>query len=318
MTSPLSLPVQTPTSPIANPIPRILLLGLRRSGKSSIHKVVFQKMSPNETLFLESTSKVAKFHVDGVVSFDLYDVPGQIQDAPTDVYREHCAVVFVIDAQDEYVEALNRLLHTISTVHSANPNVGFEVFIHKVDGLSDDHKIETQREIHQRITDDLMDLGLDHGVALSFYQTSIYDHSVFEAFSKVIQKLIPELPTLENLLNILCSSSGIDKAFLFDVNSKIYIATDSSPVDMPTYELCSDMIDVVMDIGSIYDASEAVGENSSDIRLGNGTVLTMRLMPRHLALVCLMREECMDSRGLIDVNFGVFEKAMDEIFSEEL
>ena len=40
--------------------PRIVLMGLRRSGKSSIQKVVFHKLSPNETLFLESTSKVVK------------------------------------------------------------------------------------------------------------------------------------------------------------------------------------------------------------------------------------------------------------------
>ncbi|KAK2556389.1 Ras-related GTP-binding protein C [Acropora cervicornis] len=44
--------------------PRILLLGLRRSGKSSIQKVVFHKMSPNETLFLESTNKIVK---DGIL-----------------------------------------------------------------------------------------------------------------------------------------------------------------------------------------------------------------------------------------------------------
>lgn len=41
----------------------------------------------------------------------------------------------------------------------------------------------------------------------SFYLTSIYDHSIFEAFSKVVQKLIPQLPTLENLLNIFISVS---------------------------------------------------------------------------------------------------------------
>ena len=39
----------------------------------------------------------------------------------------------------------------------------------------------------------------------SFYLTSIYDHSIFEAFSKVVQKLIPQLSTLENLLNIFIS-----------------------------------------------------------------------------------------------------------------
>lgn len=44
--------------------------------------------------------------------------------------------------------------------------------------------------------------------SFSFYLTSIYDHSIFEAFSKVVQKLIPQLPTLENLLNIFISVSG--------------------------------------------------------------------------------------------------------------
>lgn len=36
--------------------------------------------------------------------------------------------------------------------------------------------------------------------------------------------------------------------------SKIYIATDSNPVDMQSYELCSDMIDVVIDVSCIYGA----------------------------------------------------------------
>ena len=40
--------------------PRILIMGLRRSGKSSIQKVVFHKLSPNETLLLESTNKIVK------------------------------------------------------------------------------------------------------------------------------------------------------------------------------------------------------------------------------------------------------------------
>ena len=77
-------------------------------------------------------------------------------------------------------------------------------------------------------------------------------NDLLQAFSRVVQKLIPQLPTLENLLNILISNSGIEKAFLFDMVSKIYIATDSSPVDMQSYELCCDMIDVVIDVSCIY------------------------------------------------------------------
>ncbi|CAB1429117.1 unnamed protein product [Pleuronectes platessa] len=284
--------------------PRILLMGLRRSGKSSIQKVVFHKMSPNETLFLESTNKIYKDDISSssFVNFQIWDFPGQVDffDPTFDyemIFRGTGALIFVIDAQDDYVEALGRLHLTVSRAYRVNPEINFEVFIHKVDGLSDDHKIETQRDIHQRANDDLADASLEK-LHLSFYLTSIYDHSIFEAFSKVVQKLIPQLPTLENLLNIFISNSGIEKAFLFDVVSKIYIATDSSPVDMQSYELCCDMIDVVIDVSCIYGLRED----------GSGKVT------KFLALVCILREESFERKGLIDYNFHCFRKAIHEVF----
>ena len=42
---------------------------------------------------------------------------------------------------------------------------------------------EAQRDIHQKATDDLADAGLE-GIHLSFYLTSIYDHSIFEVRHK--------------------------------------------------------------------------------------------------------------------------------------
>ncbi len=38
-----------------------------------------------------------------------------------------------------------------------------------------------------------------------FHLTTIYDHSIFEAFSKVVQKLIPYRDAYEDLLNIFLS-----------------------------------------------------------------------------------------------------------------
>lgn len=66
-----------------------------------------------------------------------------------------------VTPQDDYVEALGRLHLTVSRAYRVNPEINFEVFIHKVDGLSDDHKIETQRDIHQRANDDLADASLE-------------------------------------------------------------------------------------------------------------------------------------------------------------
>nr|CAG4645617.1 EOG090X08AZ [Lynceus sp. MCZ IZ 141354] len=229
------------------------------------------------------------------------------------------ALVFVIDAQDDYMDAIAKLHQTVTKACKVNPNIRFEVFIHKVDGLSDDHKIEAQRDIHQRANDDLSDAGFDT-VNLSFHLTSIYDHSIFEAFSKVVQKLIPQLPTLENLLNIFVSNSGIEKAFLFDVVSKIYIATDSSPVDMQSYELCCDMLDVVVDISCIYGLKEDGegpafdSQSLSTIKLNNSTILYLREVNKCLALVCILREDHFTKQGLIDYNFVCFRQAIQDVF----
>ena len=114
-------------------------------------------MSPTETLFLESTSKIVKEDVtnSSFVQFSVWDFPGQIDIFdPTfnaDAIFGGCgALVFVIDAQDDYLDALAKLNMTVSRAHRANPDIKCEVFIHKVDGLSDDTKMETQRDVHQK------------------------------------------------------------------------------------------------------------------------------------------------------------------------
>jgi len=305
--------------------PRILLMGLRRSGKSSIQKVVFHKMSPNETPYLESTNKIIKSNVSNssFVQFQVWDFPGQMDyfdgtfDAES-IFGGAGALIFVLDAQADYTEALNKLLVTVTKARKVNPAMTFEVFIHKADGLTDELKIDTQRDVQHQATDLQQSEG-GEDIHLSFYLTSIYDHSIFEAFSKVIQKLITQLPTLENLLDILISNCRMEKAFLIDVVSKIYVATDSSPVDMQTYELCSNMIDVVVDVSSIYglrddDTIAYDKESQSIIKLNNGIVLYLREVNRYLALVCILREDHFDKHGLIDYNFQCFKNAMSEVF----
>jgi len=92
---------------------------------------------------------------------------------------------------------------------------------------------------------------------------------------------------------------------------KIYIATDSSPVDMQSYELCCDMIDVVIDVSYIYGLSSVDDVNpafdkysQASIRLNNGTVLHLREVDRFLALVCILRDDAMDKQGDISFSFA--------------
>lgn len=235
---------------------RILFTGPRRSGKSSIERVVFHKMSPHETLFLESTHNVDIQLIanNNFVRFQTWDFGGDLSlqsdisylgkpiTAET-VFKNCSSLIYVIDAQEEdYEDALPKLVESISVAHRVNPHIHFEVFLHKVDGdfMSEETKTERQQGIQRYVSTELSETNGD--VLVSYYLTSIYDHSALEAFSKVVQKLVPQLPTLNNLLDILIASSNIDKSYLVDVVTKLYIATDSNPVDVETYELCSGII----------------------------------------------------------------------------
>lgn len=259
-------------------LPRILLMGPRRGGKTSIQRVVFNKMSPHETLFrLEATQQLERSIVDHtpLCRFTVWDFPGDYygdDDESNSVFvcdkTVATSLIFVVDAQDEpYDHVLQSFTNAVTRALELNPNIVIEVFINKVDGelfLSDESKYDCRRDIMTQVTDELTDAGVSpDSIHIRYHLTSIYDHSIYEALSRVVQRLIPQLPTLENLLNVLVSTCSMEKAYLFDVVSKLYISTDPGPVDMQSVELCSDMIDVVLDVSGIY------GLGPSQIELGD-------------------------------------------------
>ncbi|KAH1498301.1 hypothetical protein LV164_006209 [Aspergillus fumigatus] len=308
--------------------PRLLLMGLRRSGKSSIASVVFHKMPPNETLFLESTTRIQKDSIHSFMDFQVWDFPGQLEYLEPSfdleaIFGSLGALVWVIDAQDDYLGSVARLNRTILTVQQYYPNINIEVFIHKVDGLSDEYRTDTFQDIVQRISDELSDAGYENA-PVHYYLTSIYDYSVFEAFSKVIQKLIPNLSTLENLINTLANNCGFEKTYLFDVLSKIYIASDTRPVDMSCYEMCSDYIDVIVDVSELYSwdhpdrkpKGDQIQEAESHVVLHDETMIHLMEMNKYLCLVSVIRNpEAKEKKGLIDMNCRTFQEALNDVFS---
>lgn len=256
-----------------------------------MQRVVFQKMSPHETLFrLEATQQLESAVVDHtpLCRFTVWDFPGDYYGGDDDELNTFyegggapTSLIFVVDAQDEpYDHVLQSFTNAVTRALELNPNIVIEVFINKVDGelfLSDESKYDCRRDIMTQVTDELTDAGVSpDNIHIRYHLTSIYDHSIYEALSRVVQRLIPQLPTLENLLNVLVSTCSMEKAYLFDVVSKLYISTDPGPVDMQSVELCSDMIDVVLDVSGIYGLGPPQhevdgGETSTSIEKASST-----------------------------------------------
>ena len=49
---------------------------------------------------------------------------------------------------------------TFTAAYKINPQLKFEVFIHKMDGIPEDQKIDLQRDIHQRASEELAEAGM--------------------------------------------------------------------------------------------------------------------------------------------------------------
>lgn len=293
-------------------------------------------MQPLDTLYLESTSNPTMEHFSTLIDLAVMELPGQLNYFEPNydserLFKSVGALVYVIDSQDEYMNALTNFAIIVEYAYKVNPSINIEVLIHKVDGLSEDFKVDTQRDIMQRTGEELLELGLD-GVQVSFYLTSIFDHSIYEAFSRIVQKLIPELPFLENMLDNLVQHSKIEKCFLFDINSKIYVSTDSSPVDIVTYETCAEFVDVTIDLHDLYKvqstADNDVNNNNNDAgkpnevksvsALNNGIVIYLRQMIRGLALVALIRPDDTDIEScltVVDYNVDIFKKGLEEVWA---
>ncbi|KAK6057647.1 Gtr1/RagA G protein region [Cooperia oncophora] len=327
--------------------PTVVLMGQKRSGKTSIRKVVFQKMSPNETLFVESTARVTKDVIaSSFINFETLEFPGQMDPFdssldPVATFKRCGALLFIVDAQDEYGDSLKKMSENFTQAFRINPNIKFEVFIHKADGLTEESRVDAQYDIYHRadglteesrvdaqydiyhrVKCELAEQGLED-FNVTFHLTSIYDHSIFEAFSKVVQNLVKRLPTLERLLDIFNQGSNVEKSFLFDVASKIYIATDTTPVEMAAYEHVCDMDwDVISTYLVICGAKEKDGEVISPfddnsyavIRLKTDQVMFLRQLNKHLALVCVIRGENFEKQGLIDYNFNCFKEGIEKVF----
>lgn len=190
------------------------------------------------------------------MDFQIWDLPGQIDYLSSSldgnsVFSDVGGIVWVIDAQDNYLEPISRFTSAVVALTDLYPSIRYSVFIHKTDSITEDYREDTIRDVMQKISDELFDEGLENP-PVSYFPTSIYDHTIFEAFSKVIQGLVPQLPTYETLLDTVAASCRFQKVYIFEVTSKVYIASDTKPSDLSSYELCSDFINAIMDMYGLY------------------------------------------------------------------
>ncbi|KAJ1934470.1 GTP-binding protein gtr2 [Linderina macrospora] len=230
---------------------------------------------------------------------------------------ENTSLVYVIDAQNEAGKSLTELMALIRVALAANPQLPVHVFIHKIDGLSEELKMETQQGIQQRVLKNMGFENLDSS-NVQFFLTTIFSEAIREALSRVSLRMVPRCDHLESILNSFCSKSSLDKVFLLDVRSKIYLATDSSPTDPQLYQFACKTIDTIGDISLLC---AGLGPEREDEVVMQRTVVTMDTNMRlfmyqvnlDLSLLCLGPSAVVKQQSLLEFNAAKVAKAIRQI-----
>ncbi|CAE6387115.1 unnamed protein product [Rhizoctonia solani] len=238
---------------------KVLVCGLRKSGKTSALRVLTHGIAPKDTFYIETTTQIVKENINTIIPLEVWDCPGSTTvenlGAPLSQFS---SIVFFIDIQDDYHLPIRRFYDLVVAAYEAGiTNLPFEVLVHKAEAHSEDYRVDNFREIQQRIEDELYDYPsqpLHTFYPINYYMTSVYDHTTHEAFSRIVQRITSQVhvAALENLMNVLTPNCSMAKCFLFDVNLRIYVATDASPVDPGSYEACSEYVQTILTFAKLY------------------------------------------------------------------
>ncbi|KAJ2003663.1 hypothetical protein GGI04_000183 [Coemansia thaxteri] len=303
---------------------RVLFMGMPRSGKTSILSVIFENMLAYDTLGMLPTLQRTMYTM-MVTGIAVYDFPGideysetQYNSQSPEVYEgEYTSLVYVIDSQGDIQSSLTTLLSIVRMAQSVNFDLPINIFINKVDGLSDELKQDIQQDIQQRVMKNMNYEGLNSAY-VQFFLTTIYDETIREALSRVVRRLVPKYNTLETILNSFCSKSSLDKVFLFDIGTKVYFATDSSPTDLTMYMFSCQTINAMEDISVLCAEYVQAGDEEGIMQktvvgMEGNTRIFIYQVNSCLSLLCVGSSQSSRQDSLLEFNGSKIAKAIRQI-----
>ncbi|KAI0647411.1 Gtr1/RagA G protein conserved region-domain-containing protein [Trametes meyenii] len=212
-------------------------MGASGSGKTSMRSLIFSNNPASLTSRLGATIDVEQNHVRflGDLILNLWDCGGQ--DAFMDSYLstqqstifQHVGVmIYVFEVETRNMEKdLDYYKACLQALKKYSPNAAVFLLVHKMD-LARGPKAETLA----RKSKELKDASGDAEVTV--FGTSIYDESLYNAWSRIVHILIPNASVLSRHLAKLASACSATEVVLFERTTFLVIATSTPPPPPPT------------------------------------------------------------------------------------
>ena len=321
------------------------------SGKTCIKKVIFDKIPPYELELNKQKNKEygSQLYSFGYCKLNIIEFPSSFSFSNNlkecDKYLKKCNVlIFIIDfnpSRETKTEQIEYFKNNILPILTAYSTISLYIFIHKIDNYNCNSILQSQYkeealQIQSQMARNIYPKYDEDKYKNKLFITSIYDSTLKEAFSTILQNIIPQN---ENLC-VLLSNLGLKNSYIFDMNNKFCLAKDveMGKVNENMFEICINMINFVLEMTHIYD--EDVGEDkiidSDDDNFDedmeyqleiknfkNGipdskSIVAFYYIFHNLALIFIVKKDTFEKNKIsIEENINILRQGIKKIFQKE-
>ncbi|KAI8810657.1 ras-related GTP-binding protein A [Cladochytrium replicatum] len=230
------------------PRKKVLLMGKSGSGKTSMRSIVFANFIARDTRRLGATIDVEQSHVRflGNLQLNLWDCGGQstfmenyLTSQRDQIFSNVEVLIYVFDVESREVD--KDLMYYQNTVDALTAlSKGCKVFclIHKMDLLPEEHRELIFQERFTQIK------NRSYPLNVSAFKTSIWDETLYKAWSAIVHELVPNVHSLETQLESFCKACDADEVVLFERTTFLVIShsTRKNYQDSQRFEKVSNIV----------------------------------------------------------------------------
>ena len=213
---------------------KLLLMGRSGSGKSSMRSIIFSNYSALDTRRLGATIDVELLHLRflGNMTLNLWDCGGQtvFMDNYFTSQKDHIfkmvqVLIHVFDVESKLINKdIEIFIKSLTNLQQYLPGAKVFVLLHKMDLV----QIDKRQELFQIMMEKLQKISNPYHFKLIGFPTSIWDESLYKAWSQIVCSLIPNINLFNNNLIKFNSILDAEEIILFEKTTFLVISSTAS------------------------------------------------------------------------------------------
>ncbi|MFW9987651.1 MAG: ADP-ribosylation factor-like protein [Candidatus Odinarchaeota archaeon] len=279
---------------------KIVLIGLSNAGKTCIYERVFEAKKPWELMHSAATKGISykEYKVGNVLKPSIWDLGGQQQyldeyhgPLRKSIFKRASILLYVIDVNDvnSFDKSLKEFEWAANQIISFNPDSKLNVFLHKIDLIHDKEEVINylKKLLSKNITQEIF-----------CHPTSIFDESLFKAWSEIIRQMSPKSTYVNSILRQMKNQEGVRDVLLIEKSTGLACG---STLDISEEDIYIGMLSLlIVTIDKVTKRMQLADFREFRLKTDDNYVLLTDVTPE-LMLVIILTTIAFDRKNLKEI-----------------